>query len=210
MFSLFQSAAFSEKSKHKHTEEDEYTIREFEDGVLMRVTQKPPPPPPPPKAPPRNNANANFFTSMKTFENTAMNMLSGFMAANQIESLPEAVRNFVAIHPGFIRNLMSDHGLIAQHLFLLNDNELMLLHKYRENLERLLDSGISMQQLLSLDGTARSIFIYNADAIVSLMKQGNTFEQLSTLSNNDLMNCVQESRASEASQSSAASASGPS
>lgn len=205
-FSLFQSSVLSEKPKHKHIEEDEFTVREFEESVLIRITQKPPPPPPP--LPPQKSAS--LFMNMEILENTAKNMLSGLMTSDQIGSLPVDIKNFVSLNPGFIRNLMNGHGVISQELFSLSLNQLMFLHKYRENLEKLLDSGISMQKLLSLDDTARSLFIYNADAIVSLMKLGSTFEKLSQLSNNDLMSCVNENRASEAASSPASASGGPS
>lgn len=144
--------------------------------------------------------NLSFFTSMESCEKTAINMLSGFITKKQIESLPETVRHFVAMNPAFIRSLVKEDGAIAEHLLLLNYSELMQLYRYRHNLNQLLDAGISMQALLSLDSTTRNIVIYNAEAIVSLMRQGNTFEALSSLSNVDLMHCVQGHHASEASQ----------
>ena len=205
IFSLFQN----QKPKLKHFEEDEDAIREYEDNLLIKETPKPKPPPPPPKAPPRNNANSKLFASIETLEKSATNMLSCFMTSNQMELLPEAVRNFVVLNPGFILNLMKDHGVIAQQLQFLSYSELMQLYRYQHNVNQLVDAGISMPQLFSLDSTSRSIIIYNADAIVSLMKSGSTFDQLSKMSNNDLMNCVHEHQASEAAQSSVSASQGP-
>ena len=205
VFSVFQN----QKPKLKHFEEDEDAIREFEDNLLLRETPKPKPPPPPPKAPSRANANSKLFASIETLEKTAANVLSGFLTPGQIELLSDAVRNFVILNPGFIQSLMNDHGVLAQHLQLLSYSELMQLYQYQHNVNQLVDAGISMSQLLSLDSTSRSIIIYNADAIVSLMKSGSTFEQLSKMSNHDLMNCVHEHQASEAAESSVSASQGP-
>src|SRR3990167_10496781 len=127
LFSLFNNSTLGPKPKIKRVEEDENAIREYEDDVLIRETPKPKPPPPPPKSPPRNNANSKLFASRESLEKTAINMSSGSLTPNQIELLPEGVRNFVFLNPGFIRDLMKDNGVIAQHLLLLNDSELMQL-----------------------------------------------------------------------------------
>lgn len=209
VFALFNNSTLSLKPKQTRIEEDEDAIREYEDQMLIMETPKPKPPPPP-KSPPRINANSKLFASRESLEKTAINMSSGSLTSKKIELLPEAIRNFVILNPGFIRDLMKDHDVTAHHLLLLSYSELMQLQMYWHNVNQLVDAGIPMSKLLSLDSTSRNIFIYNADAIVSLMKQGNTFEQLSKLSNNDLMNCVHEHRASEASQSSTAAAQGPS
>ena len=183
LFSLFQPATLNQKPKIKRVEEDEFEIREYEDDFLVKVTSKPKPPPPP-KLPPRSNANSKFFASAETPEKTATN----------------DQRNFVITHPGFIRELMKDHD-VAQHLQLLSDGELMQLYKYQHNINQLIDAGVSMSKLFSLDSTLRNIIICNADVIISLMKSGSTFEQISTMSNDELMHCVHEHRASEATQS---------
>ena len=196
-FSFFQSSTCNAKPKLKHLEEDEDAIREYEDEVLISETQKPKPPP---KLPPRNNANSKLFESRESLEKTAINMSSGSLTSEQMELLPEDVRNFVILNPGFIRELMKDHDVTAQHLLLLSYTELMQLQMYWHNVNQLVDAGIPMSKLLSLDSTSRNIFIYNSDAIISLIQSGSTFEQLSKLSQNDLVNCVNEHRASEASQ----------